>query len=976
MAKSDNTKRADWQDSELPIYSSSVENLSKQADERKASNMANDKRDALLGDTSKRYKSVVSKYESDSGDFFVTPKSEADAVAQQVVRDVLIENEEVAEWVDFWELIDQQMPKIMDKVDSVKARLLAVIDGVEALVKSLKKIIDMVAAIVSLGLDMASLAIILLKSVIQSLKLMIKQILKIFDVPFLKSEMKVTDFWLWDKIPSENTKTSKESNAWVSHIDAMAPYVSAALNELVTTRFNRPTAQNELCFAAFLPAAFSAETAAFISKCAKLPDLFKLANAKAEEAKKLVKKDVYVPKGTLELVQNLEELITTYQTFWQGDDEQIQAFKEITEASIGILADMDSPEVILSSLATTLSASYDQYAAEFEGTANSSVASAPEEKLPGILYGVKARIKEAKKSTQFEINFANGQSHYIAAIYKKGKYDSAVTECFLDSSFLFAVALQISSLKKEIYKQVRLFNTAVRWGGSQHPGRGLNFGFREVLANKQVGKVSSVLFDKLKVYFDKLFGRVAGMNLFEHYTKFYPIKVISDDELFMRMLQNILKKQPLKNPANDSRKQAEQRGSAVTYHTRSAINPYALRVPPEFTLDIPTEEGDTLLLALVPDRAKYYGLDFVETGEQSHSAKQQIALSPGSLRENLNIRWVKLAVKPKGTSDRMMIWPRWYGLGTSTSGDISLNYLFNLIPSLNEIIGLPMQTLESIEKMLDKFGESISDFKLMLKTWMDVINHYYNLILDFIASLRRFLMAFGLPNLPTVYVVIWQGNAADLPSKIMSGLYKEGIANSTYGGYVVFGSSAATNLFIESYKAHKLGQETIDDIKKKFEAAGAEYASLQENMEGKLDTLMDIDWIGKDAYDEKKKLIEAKEEVDEDMKSDPDTDDSGDDLIDITGYTLHEMGINIYKAADSLHGGALLRSWNTEDTAALDDRVFVDQNVVRNDLSLANSFTEVQRDFGTGPVQASETITDAAAQKQRLERMTEAKRNL
>ena len=268
MAKSDNAKRADWQDSELPIYSSSVENLSKQADERKASNMANDKRDALLGDTSKRYKSVVSKYESGSSDLFVKPKKQkkADVVAQQVVRDVLIEGEEIAEWVDFWELIDQQMPKIMDSIDSVKSRLLAVIDGVEALVKSLKKIIDMVAAIVSFGLDAASLAIILLKSVIQSLKLMIKQILKIFDVPFLKSEMKVTDFWLWDKIPSENAKTSKESDAWVSHIDAMAPYVSAALNELVTTRFNRPTAQNELCFAAFLPAAFSAETAAFISK--------------------------------------------------------------------------------------------------------------------------------------------------------------------------------------------------------------------------------------------------------------------------------------------------------------------------------------------------------------------------------------------------------------------------------------------------------------------------------------------------------------------------------------------------------------------------------------------------------------------------------------------------------------------------------------------------------------------------------------
>lgn len=768
-------------------------------------------------------------------DIFPAATSEKSAIAQQIAADVLIGGQKVGAWVDFWEAIDKRFPQIMTALDSIKEKLLAAIDALEYLIDGLKQLIDILSAVVGTALQMASLAILLAKSVIASLRLVLSQLLKLLQFALLKSDIKLTTFNLFEKVitPSSNGNFRLASN-----IDRMAPFVQSTFKEMAETRFNRPTAENELCFAMLIPCALSAETATMHGKICRLIDLFSISNADEWRDSQLLRSKValkYDPYTGGALRAAVDQMTKDFG--WDTTLPYTTTQRKIVAEAVGVCEDMlPSVTQSISTLAEKLGKAYDELdKAEKQGI-KSEAASIPENRLPGIVHQILAREEESGKKVFVEINFATRRSHWISSIYRIRENENP-ERIFFDPSFVFAQAITDSGLREYINDTIQLFRSALEWWRSRRSS--------DPTAEER----------NFKNALDKFFFDLLGDDTFAVYANGYPVILISDSLLFTLMLKNILSKSNGKFDSAITAYDNKDKKQPLEYKARASINPAIPRVKPQLTLtNVDVSEDDTLVFVMISDQGKYYPHDFIKNGGD-RDAKYYSSMTPGDLVVNLDTKKVKTKVLKQGAD---LIKPRWYGIGTPAGvNDINLSWILNQF-NIGEYIGMPLQVLASLDKYLDIGTDYISAFKEMFDNWVGVFNRYYCTIKDVIDAMRKMLLAFGLPNLPSIYVVTWQGGIKDLPSILMSALQEINIDNSTYAGVVLFGSQAASAEFIEMYNTHKVTKAEIDKAKNQAKNWWAEENNLASDISTQASKISHIDWIGLNAYN---KRIEA-EQVD------------------------------------------------------------------------------------------------------------------
>lgn len=774
-------------------------------------------------------------------DIFKAAESNAEARAQQITADLLVNGQTIGTWVEFWEAIDKTFPKIMETIDSVKKKLLAAVDLIETLVDSVKKFVNILYALIGSALQMASLAILLAKAIVASLKAVLEQIMKVMQIALLKSELKVAPFWLWDKI-AYNKKDGVRPG--LQRIDRMRPYVSKAVEEACSTWFNRPTAYDELCIMLLLPAAFSAATAQFLGKSARLADQlnFNTRIGALFDTNKTKNAAAYSELDISALDLALEDMTNRYG--WAMN----RLAQNIAErANSALIAEIDAdcealmPTVdmvaksVNSSLGAKISGLYNDMTANELESVTQAAATMPC-RLSGVLNDVTARISGDK--VEVELNFATDRSCYISEIYLVSKDGSSVKNVFRDPSFTFARVLCVGGFDEYFRRMISLFNTAVVWWTS----RRLKRTAKEKLLEKAIET--------------KILDPVFGKGLFDKCCSKYPLWVSSDYELYIAALKEGMKSSNFQTAlsAYDQKKQND-----LVYQARNVINPRVPRLRPTVMLDSGkaggVSEGQSLIFALVSDRAKYFDHSFLNKGG-TRDAYYYAAMTPGDLAVNLDTMYVKVTVHEEGYE---LIRPRWYGIGTPPGvSDWTLSWLLTQIPGVSEYIGDPLKQLDRLTEFLDAAQGQIDTIKSKVDAMMATFDRYYALIKEFLDALRKFLMAFGLPNFPSIYVATWKGGIQDVPGIVMNALQEAGIDNSTYGGYIVFGSVASASAFTELYKSHVLTKAEIEATRKKAVQFNAEIEAEQTAMADTASEIGEIDWVGYEAYKQK---VEAEEDA-------------------------------------------------------------------------------------------------------------------
>lgn len=810
-------------------HSSSVETLDKASESRKTELEEKSNTEAVVGGATDSYSKIVEKYEkgekvkSPLGEVFGDPDTAAQAVTQQVVADLLVSEKPVGTWVDFWEAIDKNVPSIMDGINTAKTYLLAAVDTIEALVDNVKKLLNIVLGIIGKALDMVSLAILLAKAILQAIRTAIKQLLPMFQIPLLKSEMKVAWFNLWDKLTPEPVQKKDGPQLLLSHnIDRMAPFVSSTLNEMCSSWFNRPTAENELCMAMFVPGSFPGETAEFLGKTLDFVELL-LQQRKKKDAESGGSYTRYDAQRLLEQLEYMRDHT------WSSDTADAQAdLKANCKTAMGLLATTAAGVLGRKGNSKTywgVPPVYKELRKNELNTVKEHNKGFPSA-LPGILLGAAACNENGVK---IELNFANNQSCYISSVYLVKKDTGKTTEVFTDPSFSFAQALVIDRTREFINDMIILFNTAVEWWytASSH--------YR--LAEEKE------LWEKLD---SDLFGPVFGKNMYKDCSRGYPLQIKTDSDLFFAALKICLSQKEFKNAVSEyeSRKQSD-----LEYSARYTINPAVPRLKPTIRLNTGVEAGDTIVLAFVSDRCKYFSHEFLADGG-SKPASYYNLWTPGDFGANMRTMFVSVRVQNVKTA--RMLEPSWKGIGTPPGvNDWTLGYLFNLIPQAKDIFGIPMRALDTLDAYLDKLSGSIDTTKQFIDSITALFNRYYRIIKDFLAALRKFLLAFGLPSWPSVYVVTWKGGIRDLPGILMSALYQEKLANSTYAGFVLFGSWSGPSEFTEMYKAHVRTKAEWERIKAYHNAVVEDLDRRRDDIENDAKEISKIDWLGLDAYSKK-----------------------------------------------------------------------------------------------------------------------------
>lgn len=788
-------------------------------------------------------KAAMEIWDSEGGwsalDIFPEAKSREDAAMQELVKNVVFDGEKVGAWVDFWEAIDKRLPDIMKALDTVKRGLLAAVDALEMLIDSLKQLVDILSAIVGAAIQMASLAVLLAKAVIASIKAILKQIMELLQFAILKSELKITTFNLFDKVI---TQTQGSRLRLPSNIDKMSPYVKSTFDEMTTQWFNRPTAGNELCFAMLIPCALSRTTAEYHGKVSRLIDLFSLASVDDLKQSRLLSSNssVIYPKYTGgELRSVISQMKTDFG--WTPDiaSKGGDRLKSLKSACSVCNTALTQVTVKPSDLAEKLKGAYDKLKKEEETYVRNGSASFPENRLPGVLHQLAVREEEDSKA-KVELNFANNRSHYIASVYRI-KPGGDQKKLFFDPSFIFAQAVTISGVRTYLNDAIALFNVAVEWWYTRK------------------SSTPAVSERETKQKLDEFFRDLLGDDTFQTYCNRYPFMLAAKDTLFTQMLQTVLKQNAWTFDTEITTYNG-QKQKYLFYQPRSAVTPSVPRVRPTIYLEnVDAKEGDTLVFILASDQGKYYPHSFIKKGGDKR-AMYYAGFLAGDLSANLDIKQVRTLVLKKGAE---MLHPRWYGIGTPPNvDDWTLSWVLQQA-GIKDYIQAPLQTLTAIEGYLDVGSEYLDAFKEMFECWVGVFNRYYWAIKDVVQALRKMLLAFGLPNLPSVYVVTWQGGIQDLSSILMSALQDIGIDNSTYAGVVLFGSTAVpqTALFKELYETHNLTKAEIDKIKTEARQWWAEENELADEIELQGSSISKLDPLGLKAYEAKQKA-KAQEVID------------------------------------------------------------------------------------------------------------------
>ena len=766
-------------------------------------------------------------------DIFKAAESNAEARAQQITADLLVNGQTIGTWVEFWEAIDKTFPEIMETIDSVKKNLLAAVDLIETLVDSIKKFVNILYALIGSALQMASLAILLAKAIVASLKAVLEQIMKVMQIALLKAELKVAPFWLWDKIAYTQRSGVRPG---LQRIDRMRPYVSKAVEEACSTWFNRPTAYDELCIMLLLPAAFSAATAQFLGKSARLADQlnFNTGVGALFDTNKTKNSAAYSELDISALDLALEDMTNRYgsapenisRTLREEIDADCEKLMNTTDA---VAKSVDS------SLGLKISNLYKDMTANELESVTQAAATMPC-RLSGVLNDTRTRM--AGDKVEVELNFANDRSCYISEIYLISEDGSTVANVFRDPSFTFARAVCAGGFDDYLKRMISLFNTAVVWWSSRN--------YKSTVKEKLLETAIET----------RIFDPVFGKGMFSSCCSKYPLWVSSDYELYIAALKEGMKSSDFQEALSlyEQKKQSD-----LVYQARNVINPKVPRLRPAITLDSGkaggVSEGQSLVFALVSDRAKYFDHSFLNKGG-SKDAYYYAAMTPGDFTANLDTVYVKVTVHGEGYE---MVRPRWYGIGTPPGvSDWTLSWLLTQIPGVAEYIGDPLRQLDRLTTVLDAAQGQIDSIKAKVDAMMAIFDRYYYMIKEFLDALRKFLTAFGLPNFPSIYVASWKGGIQDVPGIVMNALQEAGIDNSTYGGYIVFGSVSAASAFTELYKSHVLTKAEIEATRKKAVQFNAEIEAEQTAMADTASEIGEIDWVGYEVYKQK---VEAEEDA-------------------------------------------------------------------------------------------------------------------
>lgn len=788
------------------------------------------------------YEDTIDEEQYRAMEGFLPAKTEQEAILQKWAADVMFSGKKVGAWVDFWEAIDKSAPSIMKGVDTVKTGLLAAVDALEYLVDSLKQLVDILSGIIGKALQMASLAVMLAKALIATIQQLINQLLKLLEFAILKSEMKLTTFNLWPMVVPNKTQSGLKVP---SKIDQMAPALNAVFNEMATQRFNRPIAENSLCFAMLLPCSFSKETAEAIGKTARLIDLFGTASWDDFRNNRILRKEAeidYPPFLGGELIVTIQDMTKEFGFSSKASRNPGKGQERIDAMCTSCIEQLEAMFKPAPKLGEALKKAYDHLAKEEEAAVSSN--GIAWESIPGTLYCISAKEK-SEGEILIENNFINNRSHYIASIYRvptpsTNKGVRATKKIFFDPSFLFAQAITASGVRKFIEDVIKLFRAGVQWWYSR--------------------KVWSPTAEEhnLKKALDTTFAEFFGDNTFSHYATGYPAVLASDSLLFIHALRQIIKQKEGDFKALVDEYEG-QKQEELAYTFRASVNPSVPRVRPSFTLkNVDAAVDDKLVFVLVSDRGVYYPHDLLAS--EDHNSAYYSSLTPGDLNENMDVKMVKNIVWDKNA---IMIKPRWYDLqDPNGADDFTLSWLLNQA-GIREYLGVPMQVLKSVERYLDAGLDGMNAFKEMFDSWVAVFDRYYGAIKDVIAAIRKMLLVFGLPNLPSIYVVTWQGGIKDLPSVMMSALAEIGMENSTYAGVVLFGSAEASSEFIELYHTQMLTKESIEKMREDSARAWEDTTGLADEISKLGASIGDIDWIGLNAYNEKKEAEKEEKEREE-----------------------------------------------------------------------------------------------------------------
>ncbi len=835
-------------------HSSSSEQLKKNSDARKENYKGKtqagrdkDDADAVFGNTIDQYRDQAHNWQKgDDGalsDIFGKPANVEQAMTQQIVKDILVSEKPVGTWLDFWEAIDKNVPSIMDGIDKGKTALLMCIDVMESIMTNVKTLVEILLGLVGKALEIASLAILLAKAVLQAIKAAIKQLIPMFQIPLLKSEMKVAWFNLWDKLTPEPVQKKNGPKLKLSkNINRMAPFVSSTLKDMCNNWFNRPTAEDELCMAMLIPGSFPGETAEFLESSLNFIELL-CQKPKFDWPKA---KNTYTQYNAGQLLSHLNYMADSNAAFRADTALLRTACATASDLTASTVRDIFGKQ----SAGSTYWGVPDVYkavrTAELDTVTKHS--KAYKSSVSGVLSAAAAKLEGDGVTVEF--NFVNGQSCYISSIYKV-KPDGTTEEVFNDPSFSFAQALVADRTKDFIDDMVALFNAAVEWW------------YASTRSDRE-----TKLRDELE---SKLFGPVFGKGLYTRCAKAYPIEVQTDSDLFFAAVQQCLSKKEFKDEITKYDSNYSEDFSDLKYAVRYTIMPSIPRISPSVKLKIKdVEANDRLVFVLISDKAKYFGHDFLKDGDTAKPPSYYNLWTPGDFSANLRPMYASVQVQDE--KNAVMLEPRWYGAGTPAwASDITAGWIFSKIPWAKDMFGVPLRFLDTLDAYLDKLGENINSAKELVRQALALFERYHNLIMNMLEALKKFLLAFGLPSWPSVYVVTWKGGIRDLPNILMSALQEERLANSTYAGFILFGAWSGPTEFTEMYKAHNRTIAEWEAIKARSKAIAAQIeaeADAMAKMEDSLEALFDKNWLGLDEYNAKMDAEDAAKDAERQRRMD------------------------------------------------------------------------------------------------------------
>lgn len=740
----------------------------------------------------------------------------ADDVVMEVME-ALRDEQEVGTWVEFWELLMGEKGELFgETLEAIKDSLLNTLTLIEETVKILKNIINAAAAIAGWLLDMASMYLVLARSLLRLVRGILNRVMSLLEIPLLKSEMKVAMFHLF----SGGLDPRK--------IDAMAPVVRAKLNEMTTTWMNRPVAEDQLCLLMFIPFSISSEAARVIGSAVRLGDLLAKLIQDLKFQKKPEEETSLVPEDLDRLEGILEFLVANYKNHDSAHNPEPveQEILGLVDSAHAILdAILEKP--VNEELARNLMFAYGTIATLEEGLARQSTSdfqSDPSEVIPGV-GTFRSRMDDEDKKAVFESNFVNGQYRYLSTVYKVSS-DGSVTELFADPALRFIKAVSIHpDLKAHMLSSRKLFKAIRLWHltfGTDRARRGRNLYSREKnlgdrlvgLAGQLMGRDSSELY--LKRRLDPS-NKSIDLAILGH------IAETANGELSF-------------DPVKEYTKQLKK-VTGVKYSKRTVASPRQPLYPNDIRLE-GVDEGDRLFIVLDSHDCMYLTPEFTTDGLRGMEVSRSAAVntySPGSIQaaENSLVLSVKVRNKEDGG-----IRPRWYGIQTPPGVDNwSASKLFDLMgDGFREAMDGIYGVLEATDKKLEDMASNVDDAKKKLRAVMAVINKVFKSIEDVNSALRKFIESLSLTNLPTVYVAMWRGGANDIPRIVQQALIEKRWLNSTYGGVIIFGAESAANTFLKTWKEIRDVKDDVSNMKSQIDRQNDLSKFHTARMDSKLDT--------------------------------------------------------------------------------------------------------------------------------------------